>query len=132
MATERAQKTRDIPRDKWMETLDSLSREHRGDTVTVQFTDPELGYQVEMTQIPLVGLAADLHAGGGARVEVTVGHTDFHHTMHSVFDPRAVRLEEDEQGRSAVLEVESGNGGKTLVILRPSEFGEPGALTRKD
>ena len=131
MTTEHSQQTRDIPRDKWMETLDSLSRDLRGETVNVQFSDPEMGYQVEMQHVPLVGVAADLRAGGGPRVEVMVGRADFHHTTHSVLDPQAVRLEEDDQGRPQVLEVEAGNGAKTLVILRPSAFGEPGDLTRK-
>ena len=63
--------------------------------MSVRFSDPELGYQIEMRQIPLVGVSADLKAGGGPRIEVIVGRTDFDHTAHSVFDPKAIRLEED-------------------------------------
>jgi hypothetical protein len=37
----------------------------------------------------------------------------------------------DAQGRPAVPELEGAGGSKTLVILRPSAFGEPGELTEK-
>jgi hypothetical protein len=131
MATAQAQKTREIAKEQWGEFLDSLSREHRGETVTVQFTDPDLGYQIEMRQIPLVGVSADLKAGGGPRIEVMVGRTDFEHTTHSVFEPRAVRLEEDDQGAPAVLELEAASGSKTLVMLKPAAFGEAGEVVPK-
>jgi hypothetical protein len=73
-----------------------------------------------MQQIPLVGVSADLRAGGGPRIEVMVGRTDYDHTTHSVFDPSAVRLEQDKDGKHRVLEVESTGGRKTLVILKPA------------
>jgi hypothetical protein len=99
--------------------LDGLSRDLRGESVSVQFVDPELGYQIEMRQIPLVGVSADLRAGGGPRIEVMVGREGFDHTTHSVFDPKVVRVEQDEQGKPQVLEIESAGGRKTLVILKP-------------
>jgi hypothetical protein len=123
--------TRTIPKDQWTEFLDGLSREHRTETVTVQVSDPELGYQVELRQLPLEGVSADLRAGGGPQIEVMVGRTEFDHTTHSIADPKAIRLQEDDQGAPEVLEVESGNGTKTLVILKPGAFGEPGGLIEK-
>jgi hypothetical protein len=120
--------TREIPRDQWTEFLDSLSRDFRLHPITVQVADPEVGFQTEMQQVPLVGVSADLHAGGGPRIEVMAGHTDLDHTTHSVSDPVAVRLEEDVQGQAQVLEIESRGGVKTLVILKPVAFGEPGTL----
>ncbi len=122
--------TRDIPEEQWEEFLDSLSREHTFDSVTVQVSDPDMGYQIEMTRLPLVGVSADLKAGGGPRIEVIVGRTEFDHTTHSIAEPKAVRVEEDDQGEPAVLEVESAGGSKTLVILTPGAFGEPGTLTQ--
>ena len=118
MATEHLQ-TREIHPDQWVEYLDGLSRDLRGAPVNVQFVDPELGYQIEMRQIPLVGVSADLRAGGGPRIEVMVGREGFHHTTHSVFDPKVIRVEQDEEGKPEVLEIESLGGGKTLVSLTP-------------
>jgi hypothetical protein len=130
MATARLQ-TREIPKDQWGGFLDKLSHDHRGDIVSVRFSDPELGYQVEMRQLPLVGVSADLKAGGGPRVEIIVGRTDFDHTAHSVFDPRAIRLEEDMQGEPQVLELEAASGAKTFVILKQEAFGGPGEIVEK-
>ncbi len=61
-----------------------------------------------------------------------MGRTEVDHTTHSVFAPKAVRLRENEQGEPEVLEIESGGGGKTLVILKPEAFGEPGPLATTD
>ena len=130
MATEHLQ-TREISPDQWVEFLDGLSRDLRGQPVSVRFSDPELGYQIEMRQIPLVGVSADLKAGGGPRIEVMVGRTDYDHTTHSVFQPKAVRIEEDKQGNPSVLEFESTGGRKTLVMLKPADFGEAGGLVQQ-
>jgi hypothetical protein len=110
--------TREIQPDQWVGFLDGLSRDLRGESVSVQFVDPELGYQIEMRQIPLVGVSADLRAGGGPRIEVMVGSEGFDHTTHSVFDPKVIRVEQDEQGKPQVLEIESAGGRKTLVFLK--------------
>ena len=120
--------TRSIPRGQWTEFLDTLTRDHRLQTVSVQVSDPDLGFQIEMRQVPLAGVAADLHSGGGPRIEIMVGKTDMEHTTHSIMNPIVVRLEENEQGEAQVLEVEAPSGSKTLVILRPTAFGEPGEL----
>ena len=129
MATTR-QQTREIPQGQWGTYLDALSRDHRGDLVSVRFIDPDLGYQIEMRQLPLVGVSADLKAGGGPRISVTVGRTEFDHTTHSVFDPKAVRVQQDDLDEPLALELESGSGGTTLVILKPAAFGEPGPVVR--
>ena len=84
-----------------------------------------------MRQRPLVGVSADLRAGGGPRIEVMVGQTELDHTTHSIADPKAIRVEDDDQGEPAVLEIEAGNGSKTLVILKPAAFGEPGTLAER-
>ena len=63
---------------------------------------------------------------------MTVGRMDFDHTTHAVSKPVAVRLKEDEQGEAEVLELESGDGGKTLALLKPGALGEAGALMERD
>jgi hypothetical protein len=124
--------TRAIPRERWKEFFDSLSRDHHLRDVTVQVSDPELGFQIEMRAVPLVGVSADLLAGGGPRIEVMVGRTEADHTTHSVLDPKAVNLDEGEQGEPLALEIEAGSGSKTLVLLKPSAFGEPGTLMERE
>jgi hypothetical protein len=123
--------TREIPQSEWTQALDALSRRYRLQPVTVRVSDPELGYQIAMTRLPLAGVSADLKAGGGPRIEVSVGTTEVDYTTHSISNPKAVRVEEDEQGQAQVLEVESGSGNKTLVFLKPTAFGEPGTLQQR-
>jgi hypothetical protein len=124
--------TRTIPSDEWSQFLDAFTHQQRSRTVTVRVSDPELGYQVEMTRVPFLGVSADLQAGGGPRIEVMVGTTEYDHTTHSVAKPTAVRLLEDDEGEAEVLELEGEDGSKTLVMLKPTAFGEPGGLVEKD
>ncbi len=123
--------TRSIREEEWEEFLDSLSREMSSRPVTVQVVDPELGYQLETGRLPFVGASADLNAGGGPRIEVMVGTLEANHTTHSIMRPRAVRIEEDDQGAPEVLEIEAADGSKTLVLLRPAEQGEPGDIVKR-
>jgi hypothetical protein len=124
-------RTRSIPEKEWVEFLDSLTHKVRTQVVTVRVSDPELGYQVEMSQIPLIGVSADLRSSGGPRIEVMVGRTESLHTTHSILRPVAVRLEEDREGTPVVLEVEAKDGSKTLVLLKPVALGEPGTLVER-
>ena len=95
--------TRTIPSEEWSDFLNAFTREQKSKVVTVRVSDPELGYQVEMRQLPLLGVTPDLRSGGGPRVEVIVGRTDFEHTTHSVSQPTAIRLLEDDQARRKCL-----------------------------
>lgn len=122
--------TREIPKDQWAGFLDSLTRELGPRPVTLRVSDPEIGYQLETSQTPLVGVSADPHAAGGARIDVIVGRTEASHTTHAVSRPIAVRIEEDDQGAPEVLEIESEDGSKTLVLLRPASMGEPGPVEK--
>jgi hypothetical protein len=119
--------TREIPHQQWLQFLNSISVDYLSRNVTVQVSDPELGYQIEMRNLPLVGVSADLKAGGGPRVEVIVGRTDFEHTTHTVVDPTAVRVIEGEQGEVEVVEIESRSGSKTLLVLTPGAFDAAGS-----
>jgi len=123
-------RTRDIPEDQWVDFLDSLTRELGPRPVTVRVSDPEMGYQLETSQTPLVGVSADPHPAGGARIEVIVGRTEASHTTHAISRPIAVRVEEDDQGAPEVLEIEGEDGSKTLVLLRPAAMGEPGPVEK--
>ena len=93
--------TRSIPRGQWTEFLDTLTRDHRLQTVSVQVSDPDLGFQIEMRRVPLAGVVADLRSGGGPRMEMMVGKTDMEHTTHSIMNPTVVRLEENDRGSAS-------------------------------
>ncbi|MCL5735937.1 MAG: DUF5335 domain-containing protein [Actinobacteria bacterium] len=124
--------TRTIPTDQWSEFLDSFTREQRTRAVTIRVSDRELGYQEEIKRVPLLGVSADMEAGGGPKIEVMVGTTELDHTTHSVINPTAVRLLEDEGGEPEILELEAYDGSKTIVVLKPTAYGEPGALVERD
>ena len=61
--------TRSIPNEEWSTFLDSFSTQFATRSVAVRFSDPELGYQLEMIRVPLIGVTfiAGREEGPGSR-----------------------------------------------------------------
>jgi Family of unknown function (DUF5335) len=109
---------REIPRDEWVEFLDSFSRQHEGWLVTVEVLGSEIGAQVEAQELPLQGITAELKDGGEDAISVILGGGPTGHVTHSITGPTHVRIEQTEDGADMTLQIESGDGVTTLVRFR--------------
>lgn len=96
---------RDIRPADWPQALERLAREHRGWLATV-----ERDGRVEVRDAPLHSIEA------GRGIDLRLGDTVVH-----VDAPRAVRIEETEEGAAAALELYEGVGSTVTLRFRISE-----------
>ena len=115
---------REIPRDEWVEYLDSFSRQHEGWLVTVEVLGAEVGAQVEAQELPLQGVTAELKGGGEDAITVIVGGRGAERVTHTVTRPAHVRVEQSEDGADMTLQIESPDGAATLVRFRSAMLPE--------
>jgi len=108
--------TRDIPRDRWREELDSFSRQHEGWIVRVRVTDP-LGHEhTEARDLPLQGVSVDSPKNDS--VAVIVGERPDDHLTHEIENPVTVAIEATEEGAERALKIGSRDGSMTTVEFR--------------
>lgn len=110
--------TREIPREEWITFFDAFSRMHEGRLATVEVLGRDLGAQVEASELPFVGITAELKGSDGDSVSIIVGTAAANHITHTVTRPTHVTLEQNESGADEVLQVESANGTRSLLSFR--------------
>jgi hypothetical protein len=115
---------REIPRDEWIEFLDSFSRQHEGWLVTVEVLGAEIGAQVEAERMALGGITADLKGGGEDVISIILGKQSADHVTHNITQPTHIRIEQAESGADLALQIESMRGVTTLVRLRSAMLPE--------
>ena len=108
--------TTEIPRRDWMSFLDSLSRLHFDEPIRIEVLRQDIGAQLEITDLPLDGIVADLK-GPSAAITVAAGTEPSGHVAHVISDPVAVRLAQDGAGRDDALEIVSADHTITLVFF---------------
>ncbi len=105
--------TREIPREQWRAFCDDFSRKHRGEKVVVEVLDRERGPQREADHLPFVGISADEKAGENV-IAVMTGGQPRDNEEHLINNPKHLRVDE---GRKPAIEIEPGDGPKTLVTF---------------
>lgn len=109
--------TREIPIEEWTEFLNDFTRRHDAWITSVELIDdPDLGTQMQFDQLAFIGASPDPKEGRCGAIEIIAASDLMDHVTHVVENPVAVRVREGEGGVDA-LEIEAGNGSKTLVLL---------------
>jgi Family of unknown function (DUF5335) len=104
--------TRELSRDKWTETFDSLSRIYGGATATLEILDGVLGAQIAVAERPLRGITCD--ASGIEMIFVT---RDGLHLAHRISRPQRVQIEERDDGYVAAICIVSSSEPETILHL---------------
>ena len=107
--------TREIPRDEWMTFFDSFSRRYEGWLVTVEMLGDDIGAQVEVRELPLVGIVVDLKGSDEAAISIIIGEEAQDHITHTITQPTHVRFEETGEAEHMTLQIEPAGGATTLV-----------------
>ena len=115
---------REIPRNEWIEFLDSFSRQHEGWLATVEVLGYEIGAQVEAQELPLQGITAELKEGREDAISIILVGRSQERVTHNITGPSHVRLEQAEDGADMTLQIESGGGVTTLVRFRSAVLPE--------
>lgn len=111
--------TTEIPRDQWKEFFDNLSKELIDWETNVQILSDGDGAQMLSEGLPFGGLTFE-DSPGAPIVELWVGSGPENHQSHIITDPKFVAFENTGLGPNGVLDIEDGEGRKTLVtFLRP-------------
>lgn len=106
--------TIEIPRDQWVRALDQFSREHQGWLITMELVGMDVGDQIPVTNLPLVGVAADVKDGEN-RIAIMAGDRPDAHVTHFVESPKRVWIEKSDDPRHDALAVEDREGHKIIV-----------------
>jgi len=106
--------TIELPRYSWARQLDEFSAAHAGRPVSVDILTPELGAQPEIAGLPLVGVSLD-REGHDDAIVVSVARTPTDHYTHLIRMATRVFVERSDDDSGAALEVESGDGSKTIL-----------------
>jgi hypothetical protein len=104
----------EIPREQWIRFFDDFSKRHQGWVVTLEILGKDLGDQESATQLPLVGISADLKDRESS-INVLVGDRPETHLTHIITKPGRVLAKEPEEPAHEALEIESGDGTKTIL-----------------
>ncbi len=107
-----------LERSSWQAALDSLTKEHRGDAMTIEVTALDFGDQFEVEQLPLNYLEYDPHDDAAS---VGVGGLDGRFPVilrHAIEHPQSIYVEASAADPSTALEIVADDGTKTIVTLR--------------
>jgi len=116
-------KTRDIAVDEWTPFLAAFTRENRGAHAVLEV----LGEGVVTENRLFDGISADTKDGERS-VWVAFGPTPGGHFTHGVHSVTAIRVRAATGDSGAAIEINSGDGATTLLILsRPEDYALPPA-----
>lgn len=119
--------TIEIPRDQWLQALDQFSKEHQGWLITVELVGMDVGDQISVANLPLVGLAADVKDGEN-RVAIMAGDKPEAHVTHFIESPKRVWIEKSDDPRYDVIAVEDREGHKFIVEFNHVDPDDPDRL----
>ena len=108
--------TQQIPRTAWPQFLVDFSQRHENRPVTIRFLSERLGAQVEVRDLPLIGLVSGPRGTGA--ISILIGKGVKANVDHTILDPFAMWVE-TEGGRDLALAIDSTSGGKTVLELSP-------------
>jgi uncharacterized protein DUF5335 len=113
------QETIEIPSKNWTEFFEDFTKRHETDMVSLEVMGAEIGAQVEGRALLFGGISiADARSKALALMFDSV---DGEHLSHTVERPTHVWLQSTPDIGDQALEIESADGGKTLVRFSSDE-----------
>jgi len=109
--------TIEVPIDQWSDYLESISAEYQGRPVTVHIENPEVGNQVLVRGVPLIGIEPDLRQDTIILILADPEGADPEGIRHFITAPTAIFAKQDDQGNTQVVDFQSQDEGKTLLSL---------------
>ncbi|HKA34996.1 MAG TPA: DUF5335 family protein [Candidatus Binatia bacterium] len=107
--------TQEIPRAEWRPFFDDFSLRHEGWIVSVEIMGRDIGDQ-EQARRPLAGVSAEIK-DRIARIEISVGNLLDGHVVHIIEAPARVWCKSPMIPGDEAIEIEDGDGRKTLVTF---------------
>ncbi len=108
--------TTEIARYDWMSFFDSLSHLHVEEPVCIEILRPDIGAQLQVDDLPLDGITAELRGSRGT-ITIATGSYPQCHVSHIITDPVSVRLARGSAGEDEALEIVDADRTVTLVFF---------------
>ena len=107
--------TTEVARADWVRTLNEFNALHEGWLVTVEVLEPTVGAQSEIVDLPLVGVTFEPKS---TTLSIAAGRGE-DLIAHVLQDPTRLWIAHADGPRDAAMEIESGDGTKTIVRFTP-------------
>lgn len=108
--------TIDIPKEKWTQFLDDLSRRRFGWATKIEVLDEAVGDQILSENLPLNGVTCS-EKSGKPEIEIAVGDTAAQHQTHTITNPAKIQYLDEGDFFGGVIEIEDAEKAQTLVRL---------------
>jgi hypothetical protein len=109
--------TREIHRNEWVEFFNNFSRNHHGWTVMLEVLRSDIGAQVEIRELPLEGIVADLKVAGKDQISIIIEESPQKHITHTIHNPEHVNFEEAAGRSGGALQIESAGGERAILCF---------------
>jgi hypothetical protein len=116
-------RTEEIPRDAWTGTFNAFTAMHEGWLVSLEVLNAGIGAQMEIENLPLVGVTAGT-IDGDPEVTISAGNAADRHISHTIRGARHVYIERTDQGADAAVQIESDDETRTILRLRVARLPE--------
>ena len=110
-------RTIEIPRNDWMQWLNQFTQVHDRWLVSVEVLRPDLGAQLEIDTLPLIGISADRIDHDGT-IAISVAGTTALHFTHVIHSGHAYLRRANGQRRRRRTAIESHDGSTTILRFR--------------
>ena len=107
----------EIPSSSWYESLESLTKQHEGDVVTIEVLSLDLGDEYEAEKVPFAYIEYDSHDDA---LKVAVGGRDGRYPVvlrHTVEHPQRIVVFTPAPGEESTVAVTGSDGVQTLITF---------------
>jgi hypothetical protein len=108
--------TIEIPKDKWAQFFDDLSKRRFGWETKIEVMNESIGDQILSEGLPLGGITFE-EKTGRHEIEIAVGENPARHQMHNLSNPVKVAYLDEGDFLGGVIEIEDEVGTQTLIKL---------------
>ena len=113
------QETIEILQKNWPEFFENFTKRHETDMVSLEVMGADIGAQVEGRALLFGGIS--IADDRGKTLALMFDSVDGEHLTHTVAKPTHVWLQSTPASGDQTLEIESADGGKTLVRFSSDE-----------
>ncbi|GII78621.1 hypothetical protein Sru01_36030 [Sphaerisporangium rufum] len=111
----------ELPRERWREFFDTMTREHLGSAMTVEVLGADIGDQMDAERVPLAYLEYDAKDDQFA---IGLGGEDGRHpvvTRHAIDHPRQIMADTVQHGSVQAIEIIDEAGTRTIITIHPAQ-----------
>lgn len=107
----------EVPPSSWFDSLESLTKQHEGDVVTIEVLALDIGDEYEAEEVPFAYIEYDRHDDA---LNVAVGGRDGRYPVilrHTIEHPQRIVVSSAALGEDSTVDVTAADGVQTLITF---------------